>query len=176
MKDERALIERAQAGDHDAFLDLVARYDRQIMSVVYRFTYGRFDREDLYQEVFLHCYRSIRRFRFRSSFRTWLYRLALNRSVTFMRKRQPVVAASREEQAPAVDWERREKLGSVHRALSRLKGRQRVCFHLHYVEGWRVDEIAAVLGCSEGTVKSHLNRARGKIRRDSEVVVWLTST
>jgi len=175
MEDERALIEGAQAGDHDAFLALLARYDRQIMSVVYRFTSGRYDREDLYQEVFLHCFRSIRRFRFRSSLKTWLYRVALNRSVTYMRKRQPVVAALRDEPAPEVDWERREKLRSVHRALGRLRGRQRICFHLHYVEGWRVDEIAAVLDCSEGTVKSHLNRARGKIRRDREVVVWLTN-
>jgi RNA polymerase sigma-70 factor (ECF subfamily) len=171
MEDEHQLIRRAQGGDHAAFIALLARYDRQIMSVIYRFTSDCYDREDLYQEVFLHCYRSLGTFRFRSSLKTWLYWLALNRSVTYMRKKQPV-AEPTEMAAEEIDWERREKLRAVHQALCRLRGKQRICFHLHYIEDWRVDEIAAVLECSEGTVKSHLNRARSKIRGEREVLVW----
>ena len=71
--------------------------------------------------------------------------------------------------------ERREKLRAVHRALSHLRGKQRVCFHLHYIEDWPVKDIADTLELSEGTVKSHLNRARGKIREDQEVLVWRTN-
>jgi RNA polymerase sigma-70 factor (ECF subfamily) len=174
MADERQLIERAQGGDHAAFLELLETYDAQIMSLIYRFTGDQYDREDLYQEVFLHCFRCLRSFRFRSSLKTWLYRLALNRSATYMRKKTPV-AEPREGAVEPLDWERRAKLAAIHKALGRLGGRQRICFHLHYVEGWDIGEIAALLECREGTVKSHLNRARTKIRRDREVLVWQTN-
>ncbi|MCP4901912.1 MAG: RNA polymerase sigma factor [bacterium] len=173
--EERELVKQAQGGDHAAFLALLGRYDRQIMSVVYRFTCDEYDREDLYQEVFLHCFRSIGKFRFQSSLLTWLYRLAMNRSVTYMRKKRPT-AEPVELVAPELDWERREKLRTIRRASNRLNGRQRICFHLFYIEGWALVEIAEVLDCREGTVKSHLNRARSRIRRDREVLAWLTNT
>jgi len=174
MAEERELILRAQAGEHQAFLELLARHDRKIMSVVYRFSCDRYDREDLYQEIFLHCYRSIGSFRFRSSFLTWLYRLALNRCLGYMRNRLPL-AEPRDGPAPSIDGERRDRLEAVRRALARLRGPQRICFHLHYVEDWGVDRIASLLECSEGTVKSHLHRARTRIRGDREVLVWRTN-
>lgn len=175
MDDEGELIRRAQSGDHDAFLRLLGHYDRQIMSVIYRFTCDAYDRQDLYQEVFLHCFRSIRRFRSRSSFLTWLFRLALNRCVSYMKKRPPVAEVSGEEAAPAVDWEQRLKLQAVRSALERLRGPQRICFHMHYIEGWSIDQIATLLDCRPGTVKSHLHRARSKVREDHEVLVWRTN-
>ena len=176
MDDERALIRRAQGGDHDSFLALLARYDRHVMSVVYRFTCDQYDREDLYQEVFLHSFRSLESYRFRSSFQTWLYRLALNRCISYMKKRVPVAEPRDEDAAaPAVDWERREKLRTVERALGRLDGPQRICFHLHYIEDWGVGQLAELLDCREGTVKSHLDRARKKIRKDHEVLLWQTN-
>jgi len=60
--------------------------------------------------------------------------------------------------------------------LSRLKGPQRICFFLYYVEGWELRDIQEVVGLREGTVKSHLNRARQKIRNDREVLLWQPST
>ena len=173
--DESRLLAAAQRGEHDAFVDLLALHDRQIMSVVYRFTCDQYDREDLYQEVFLHCFRSIGQFRGRSSFRTWLYRLSLNRCVSYMQKKPPLGEPPPDAPGPAIDFVRREKLAAVHRALARLKGPQRICFHLHYVEQWRVEEIAELLDCRPGTVKSHLNRARGKVRQDDEVLTWQTN-
>ena len=108
MNDERALIEQAQRGDQEAFLTLLSRYDRQIMSVVYRFTHDLYDREDLYQDIFMNCYRSIRKFQFRSSILTWLYRIALNRCLTYVRRKRPTEEL-KEHPAPATDWDRREK-------------------------------------------------------------------
>jgi RNA polymerase sigma-70 factor (ECF subfamily) len=171
--DDRLLIKRAQRGDDDAFIALLARYDRQIMSVVYRFTGDSYDRQDLYQEVFLNCFRSIKTFRFKSSFETWLYRIALNRCITYMKKKEPI-ADWKDEAGPGVDWERTAKLQSVHRALSRVNGAQRICFHLHYIEDWSIGQIAEMLDCQHGTVKSHLNRARDKIRKDPQVRAWAT--
>jgi len=167
------LLQRAREGDHDAFLDLIGQHDRQLMSVVCRFTSDLYDREDLYQDIFLHCYRSLATFSGRSRFRTWLYRLALNRCLDWVKKRVPVMAPV--DEGEAVDWERREKLAAVARAMANLSGKQRICFHLCYVEDWTVAEIAEFLGAREGTVKSHLERARRKIRQDREVLVWQTT-
>lgn len=188
MNGERQLVERAQKGDHRAFLELLERYDRPVMSVVYRFTGRVEDREDLYQEIFLHCYRSLPRFRFRSSFLTWLYRLALNRALSHTRASRrrertgdagPIeervdLLAPEEGLTPEDRLERRERRAALRRAAARLKGRQRICFHLHYVEEWETSRIAAVLDCSQGAVKSHLDRARRKIREHREVLRWRT--
>ena len=81
------------------------------------------------------------------------------------------------EDRPAApeDWERREKLRAVERAMARLSRPQRLCFFLHYVEGWDVGEIRDVLGVRDGTIKSHLDRARKKIRKTDEVLQWQTN-
>ncbi|MDJ0837521.1 MAG: RNA polymerase sigma factor [Acidobacteriota bacterium] len=165
------LVKKAREGDHHAFLALLKRCDRQLMSVVCRFTGDLYDREDLYQDIFLHCFQSIRSYRGDAPFQTWLYRLALNRCIDYMRKK-PIVEPAEDSPGPEIDWERREKLAAVHRAMNRLDGPRRICFHLSYVEGWAVSEIAEMMGCSPGTVKSHLDRARKKIRKDHEVLIW----
>jgi len=172
---ERALIEQAQKGDRDAFLELIATYDRQIMSVVYRFTGDCYDREDLYQEVFLRCFKSIGRFRFQAAFSTWLYRIALNCGIDFMKKKPPFVDGRKDEGADHVDYEQQERLRIVRRAARRLPGPQRICFHLFYVEDWSIADLAALLQSSEGTIKSHLDRARKKIRQDRQVLQWQTN-
>ena len=174
MQDEQRLIELAQAGDAEAFLALISRYDRQIMSVVYRFTGDLYDREDLYQEVFLDCFRAIGKFNFRSAFSTWLYRVAMNRCISCLRKKKPTSELT-ERAAPEPDWERRDKLLAIQKALRRLSGAQRICFHLYYTEDWGIERIAETLDCSTGTVKSHLSRARAKVRMDEEVLVWRTN-
>ena len=172
--DEQALVKCACKGDHDAFLALLAKYDRQIMSVVFRFTGDLFDREDLYQDIFLHCYRSIKKYRFDESFQNWLYRVALNRCIHFNKKKDPAVAQQDIAAAPP-DWERREKMKAIRKAMSRLKGPQQICFHLYYIEDWDLQRIADVLGCARGTIKSHLDRARAKIKSDREVLLWQTN-
>ena len=167
----RELIIRAQKGDREAFLELIQGCDRHIMSVVYRFTGDLYDRQDLYQEVFLRSFRSIKKFRFKANFQTWLYRLALNCCIDYMKKNQPTDPLP-ENRLAEPNWESREKIKAVHRALTRIRGPQRIAFHLHYIEGWDLKEIAELLHCKEGTVKSHLNRARNKIKRDHKVLLW----
>ena len=122
----------------------------------------------------MHCYTSLKKFRFEASFQTWLYRLAMNRCLVYIKKKTPVLEEVESAQA-GLDWERREKLQTVQRAMARLKGPQRICFHLLYVEEWTGSEIAQMMGCSEGAVKSHLDRARRKIRNDREVLLWQTN-
>jgi len=175
------LIDAAKAGDHEAFVRLLARYDQQIMGVVYRFTGNCYDREDLYQEVFLHAYRALSGFRGEAAFSTWLYRLAFNRCIRYMKKARgpaPMTALAEVEDrasTPSGDNpEHRARLAAIHRAAAALPDKQRVCFHLYFVEGWDLHRIAQTLDMREGTVKSHLNRAKIKIRKDKEVLLWQT--
>ena len=171
---EETQIERARRGDQEAFLALLARHDQRIMSIVYRFTANLYDREDLYQEIFLHCFKSIRAFKAQSQFGTWLTRLALNRCITYMKKQSPPSLPPESDPVPPPDFARREQLRAVRRALARLEGRQQIAFHLYYIEEWSPDRIAEVLACSTGAVKSHLDRARKKIKLDREVRPWQT--
>ena len=118
-----------------------------------------------------------RKFKFKSSFSTWLYRIALNRCITYMKKR-PVVLEPEDGPDPHAalsrDYEQRARLSAIKAAMARLKGPQQLCFHLFYVEEWDLGRIAETLDCREGTVKSHLNRARKRIRMDEEVLQWQT--
>lgn len=172
--DERTLIAMAQEGHHEAFLNLLSRYDRQTMSVIYRFSGNLYDREDLYQEIFLHCYKNIRTFRFECGFGTWLYRLAFNRCVSYMRKRKSQLKWEHPEVQPPPTHTSKAQIETIQRAMRRLSRPQRISFHLFYLEEWHVEEIARVLDCQPGTVKSHLQRARQKIRADEEVALWIT--
>lgn len=166
------LIQQAQEGSQEAFLSLISLYDRPVMSVIYRFSCDLYDREDLYQEIFLRCFSSLKKFSFKSTFSTWLYRLALNGCIDYMKKKPVVSQLQSEPASPSPDWEQRERLQAIHTAAQKLSKPQRICFHLHYVEDWKTGEIAELMNLTEGTVKSHLNRAREKIRKDRKVLIW----
>lgn len=170
-RDEESLVRAAQAGDADAFVELLHGCDREILSVLVRFAGDRCDREDLYQEVFLEAFRSLHRFRFRSSFRTWLYRLAFHRCLGHVRRRRTHEELPERAVGPH-DVERAARLRAVRRALDRLPEKQRLCFFLHYVEGWTVAEVAERVGIRSGTVKTHLHRAREAVRSTEEVRRW----
>lgn len=145
------------------------------MAVVYRFTFDRFDRDDLYQEVFLSAYKHIRRFRGKCAFSTWLHRIALNRCIDWERKRK-FESVPLEEPSVTEEGDTRQKLQAIQQALTTLPRGPRVCFHLYYLEGMTIDEVAEILGCRPGSVKSQLNRARKKIRLHHEVRPWIQST
>lgn len=168
---EAELIKAAKTGDAQAFLTLLKAHDRKVMSVIYRFSGDLYDREDLYQEIFLHAFQAIGRFRGEASVGTWLYRVAFNRCLTFMKER-PTTAEIIDAPFDPESMERRAIMRSVNEAMKRLKGPQRIAFHLYYIEEWTIPEITEVLECRAGTVKSHLNRAREKVKKDREVLQW----
>ncbi|PCH61787.1 MAG: hypothetical protein COC19_04200 [SAR86 cluster bacterium] len=168
---ESSLIRRAKHGDNQAFCDLLRCHDKQVMQLILRFSGDLYIREDLYQEIFMACYKALPKFKGNSSFRTWLYRISLNRCISYMKKNQVVVQAE-EIACAGNNLERSEQMQVIYQALSQLRGAQRISFHLFYIEQWNVHEIAQLMECSTGTVKSHLDRARKRIRLDSEVAKW----
>jgi RNA polymerase sigma-70 factor (ECF subfamily) len=173
--DERALIERARAGEHEAFASLVERYRRRVFSLAFHLSRRPEDVEDLAQQIFLKAYQALPRFDFRAGFGTWLYRIAVNECYDYLRRKSTRKAAEdREVQvgewaewerlagaATAADAERRAQARELAERLMRcLPEQDRILLLLREVEGFTHAEIAHMLGKSENVIKVRLFRAR----------------
>ncbi len=178
-REDIELVARAREGDREAFSELVRRYYERIYHTIYSLVGDRDDADDLAQEVFLKAYRSLSNFRGRSQFYTWLYRIGVNRCLDWMksRNRRKDVSLEREPwgrdavdgafqlpQASDAGVMRRELQDILHRALEALSIQCRATLALREIDGFSYDEIAYALGCSVGTVKSRLFRARAQLR------------
>ncbi len=178
---DRALVEAAKQGDGEAYAQLVDKYHARVYGIIYRMC-GSSEAEDIAQDVFVRALRALRSFQFQgqASFRTWLYRIAVNAAINELRKRgrrSQVVGPSLEElqeadngiaeriapdytQAPEVVAERRELQRAVRATLEHLTPKHRAVIVLVDLEGMPYEEAARALGCPSGTVKSRLARAR----------------
>lgn len=183
MDEDRALVDRARLGDEDAFGDLVRKYQHRIVNFARALVAETADAEDVAQEAFLRAFRALKQFRGQSSFKTWLYQIAVNTARTHAARRrakrevQPpeLVRGRSGEREPAGDrWMsmaspedveanviRRDQLD---RALASLPVELRETVVLRDVEGWDYREIAAALDIPIGTVESRIFRARQRLR------------
>lgn len=176
MKSEtKILIIEAQAGDANAFHDLVAMFDGKIMTLAYQLTQNKQDAEDLYQEAFIKAYKNISKFRFQSEFYTWLYRITINTFYNMKRKlskyhfqepalegnNDPVSHLSDESRNPQND---QEIQSAVKNAARNLPLKQRTVFMLKHMQNLKIREIANIMDIGEGTVKKYLFRAMEKLR------------
>lgn len=178
---DRQKVRAAQAGDREAFDYLVERHKDIVYAVAYRFAKDPDLALDLSQDVFIRAYRGIRSFKGKSSFSTWLYRIAMNTCIDYTRKRSRSVDSSTvpEEVAEYADSEpvrrgapsgpRSDTLSSelgeqIQRAIDLLPDYHKSVFVLYEIEGLSYKEIAEVVGCSIGTVMSRLHYARKKLR------------
>ena len=165
------LVARCQAGDVDAFAEVYARYASRIFSLATRMSGSRQTGEDLLQEIFLQAYRKIGGFKGDAALGTWLYRLALNHCLDFVRSRHvkmdkvtDALDADGSSASPAALREMPVERIDLERALRQLPEGCREVFVLHDVEGYEHKEIAAMLGIAEGTSKSQVFKARMKLR------------
>ena len=178
-------IRRVQRGESEAFGPLVERYRQRIFSIVFHLVRRRDEVEDLAQEIFFKAYRAIRSYNFRSSFATWLSRIAVNHCYDYLRK----VRASRlsyysemtEESARELERkaERPQRRGLDHgekvtlrdfvgRLLARAPENDRLVLALKELEEYSVEEIAGLLRLKPSTVKVRLHRARKRMLGDLE--------
>jgi RNA polymerase sigma-70 factor (ECF subfamily) len=190
--EERALIERAQGGDRDAFEELVHHYDRDVLRVALNILHKPEDARDVYQEAFLKIYKNLPRFRFECSFYTWTYRIVTNVCLDHLRRRSsrpedqaPELASNpngdpttgdffdrQPDQAASSDPERRMRGLEISRrissALNLLTPRERIVFEMKHYQGLKLRVIGDALGTSEETVKNSLFRATRKLRAQLE--------
>lgn len=179
--DDFELVHRSQAGDTAAYEELVRRYHGKIYGLVYSMTSSREDAEDLTQEVFVKAWKALGRFRGQSGFYTWVYRIALNRTINFRKKRNRRQGISFDEFDPdikqAESYKEFSSKGSVLRkmslsefqkkmneALLKLSDKHRAVVVMHDVQGMPHAEIAKIMHCSEGTVRSRLFYARKQLQ------------
>jgi RNA polymerase sigma-70 factor (ECF subfamily) len=168
VDDEARLVALARSGHAEAFAHLVLRHQVRVYRIALRMLGNPADAEDAAQEAFLAAWRGLDRFRFDSSFSTWLQRIVVNRCLNVLRARRstPEQPADHEPVAiggPQEAVEVYEQMAALRRALQRLTPEQRAAFVLRYLEGCTLEEIARVLGISLSAVKSRLHRARAEL-------------
>lgn len=179
--DEAVLLRRSQRGDREAFGQLVIHYQNSLFNAVFRMCGNQDDAADIVQETFLKAFRAIRDFRGRAAFYTWLLQIAMNTTIS-QRRRDLVRKESKKlslspvgEQASPVDPadkqpgpDSRAQQAEVGRriteAIDQLDHEHRIVVVLKDIEGLGYEQIAQVLGCPRGTVKSRLHRARLELR------------
>ena len=185
MRSVKELIDKARQDDLAAFGELVLIYQDRVYSHCHYLAGSPDDAEDLAQEVFVQAFKGIRSFRNDADFGTWLHRIAVNQWINFYRRSRKVVTFSLDaplntsdgevnrelaatEESPLEKVERSELNALVGNALNRLLPEFRTVLLLREVEGYNYEEIATMLGCSLGTVKSRINRGRKALKIELE--------
>jgi RNA polymerase sigma-70 factor (ECF subfamily) len=174
---DSAAVERARAGDREAFQGLVERHSRNVFRLAFRMTGNEEDAEDVVQETFLKAYRSLDRFAGHAEFSTWLHRIGANCAVDLLRRRVPrqaeIRAADGEEMEMAANGAGPDRMllssevqGRVARSLEKLSAMERAAFVLRHFEGRPIAEIGKTLGVRTGAAKNCVFRAVAKLRRD----------
>ena len=169
---ERELVEACRRGERDAFRALFEIYRDRIYSIALRYSGDEAAAMDISQDTFLKLFASIRHFRGDAAFQTWIYRLVVNSCFDHKRRTRRMVplataflATLRASADSLADLLRSEVRTSVRTAVDRLSPSLRMVIVLRYTEALSYEEIATVLGCSEGTVASRLNRAHKALGR-----------
>lgn len=180
--DELQLVAKCQVGDTLAFNELVTRYRQRAFAMIYNMVRNEQDAWDLTQDGFLKAWKSIGRFRGQSSFFTWLYRILMNVTIDWMRRKQieggmefddavalnavepAATTAPRQEMAPLARLNDKEIRARIDEAVTRLSAEHRTVIVLREIEGLEYQEIADAVGCSIGTVMSRLFYARKKLQ------------
>jgi RNA polymerase sigma-70 factor (ECF subfamily) len=160
---DQELVERAAAGDLDAFGELVRAYEHRVASVLYRLLDDRRDVEEATQDVFVQAWRNLRRFRGDAQLFTWLYRIAVNEALMRRRRKRPEVQEL-DERLPATPDPEPGLRDLLVRELAALPFEYRVAVVLRDVEGLTNAEVAETLGISVAAAKSRIHRGRLQIR------------
>jgi len=180
---ELDLVKRCQGGDAEAFDELVVRYRTRVFGMIYNMVHSEQDAWDLAQDSFLKAWKSIKRFRGQSSFYTWIYRIVMNVTIDWLRKKQVKAGGAEFDDAiqlkevepasktvpkadalPSENLEQREIRAEIDKAIAQLSPEHRAVILMKEIDGMQYHEIAESLGCSIGTVMSRLFYARKKLQ------------
>lgn len=174
--DEEALVAAAQSGDHGAFEELVRRYSPRLRGVLFRITRDPENTHDVLQDALLRAWQNIDRFQSRSSFFTWMTRIAINEAYRTIRRDHAAPTLPLDDAVgeripgwgnrPDEIFESREFLAAIDAALGRLPLEYREAVVLRDIEGLSTSETAEILGIGERALKSRVHRGRMALRRE----------
>jgi RNA polymerase sigma-70 factor (ECF subfamily) len=179
--DDTVLVRRACEGDLGAYDDLVRRYQDRIYSTLYHMTANHEDANDLAQEAFIKAFQALKSFKGGSSFYTWVYRIAVNKTINFLKQRKnkthlslddidfqaehdPDLVALISDKTPRREINLAELQEKLNIAMQKLSDHHRLVVTLHDVQGLSHEEIAEIMGCNIGTVRSRLFYARQQLQ------------
>ena len=177
--DEKELVERFQNGEKDVFNELVIKYQGKIYNLVYKYVSNSETARDLSQEIFIKAFRALPRFKRQSAFYSWLYRIAINLCIDFIRQQKRGQTLSFEDLTtggndevvfndvsplPPDQVEAKELGHIIGKAVEQLPPKQQRVFNLRYHHGLQLKEIAAQLDRSEGTINAHLHHAHKRLQ------------
>ncbi len=179
--DDRALVQRAKDGDLAAYDGLVQRYQERIYATIYHMTANHEDAHDLAQEAFIKGFRALKSFKGDSSFFTWVYRIAVNKTINFLKQRKNRVQMSLNDldfnaehdpdlvslishKTPRRDASLTELQEKLNAAMLKLSETHRLVVTLHDVQGLSHEEISKIMDCNTGTVRSRLFYARQQLQ------------
>jgi RNA polymerase sigma-70 factor (ECF subfamily) len=178
---EQSWVRRSQQGDTGAYDELVRRYQERIYATIYHMTSNHEDANDLAQETFIKAFQAIKSYKGGSSFYTWVYRIAVNKTINFLKQRKnrthmslndldfnaehdPDLVALVSDKTPRREVNLAELQEKLNAAMQKLSEPHRLVVTLHDVQGLPHDEIAEIMGCNIGTVRSRLFYARQQLQ------------
>ena len=179
--EDLTLVERAQQDDFSAYDELVRRYQERVYSTIYHMTSNHEDAGDLAQETFIKGFQALKTFKGDSSFYTWVYRIAVNKTINFIKARKnkthlslndldlnaennPDLVSLVSEKTPRRDASLSELQEKLNEAMQKLSPPHRLVVTLHDVQGLAHEEIASIMDCNVGTVRSRLYYARQQLQ------------
>jgi RNA polymerase sigma-70 factor (ECF subfamily) len=179
--EDLALVRRAQREDMAAYDELVRRHQERVYGTIYHMTSNHEDANDLTQEAFIKAYYALKSFKGDSSFYTWIYRIAVNRTINFLKQRKnrihlslndmdfqaehdPALVALISHNTPRRDLALAELQEKLNEALQKLSEPHRMAVVLHDIQGLSHEEIGEVMDCNVGTVRSRLFYARQQLQ------------
>lgn len=190
-KEDAAMVNAFQAGNRAAFDKVVLKHKDKLFNLCYWFLGDYHEANDAAQETFIKVYRSLKKFKFESTFSTWLYRIAVNtcknrlKSSDYRQRKKmvrfdnpgasegsnPFIEIGDESRSPMIELEKKERLMLIKKAINSLPTEQKTVVALRDIEGLSYDEIVNITGFNLGTVKSRLARARLDLRKKLRGVI-----
>ena len=179
--EDQKLVKRAQGGDLEAYDELIGRYQERIYATIYHMTANHEDANDLAQETFIKAYQALKSFKGDSSFFTWVYRIAVNKTINFLKQRKnkthlslndldfnaehdPDLVALVSDKTPRREVNLIELQEKLNGAMQKLSEVHRLVVTLHDVQGLSHEDISKIMGCNTGTVRSRLFYARQQLQ------------
>jgi RNA polymerase sigma-70 factor (ECF subfamily) len=182
LVEDKQLVRRAQNGDLSAFDELIRRYQERVYATVYHMTSNHEDANDLTQEAFVKAYKAINSFKGDSGFFTWVYRIAVNKTINFLKQKKnrhngfslndldfnaehdPDLVALVSDNTPRRDMGLTELQEKLNEAMQKLSDVHRLVVTLHDIQGLSHEEIGKIMDCNPGTVRSRLFYARQQLQ------------
>ena len=181
VTEDQKLVKRAQGGNLEAYDELIRRYQERIYATIYHMTANHEDANDLAQETFIKAYQALKSFKGDSSFFTWVYRIAVNKTINFLKQRKnkahmslndldfnaehdPDLVALVSDKTPRREVNLIELQEKLNGAMQKLSEIHRLVVTLHDVQGLSHEEISKIMGCNTGTVRSRLFYARQQLQ------------